>query len=139
MCMPRMAQFILALMVGLALLTWAASGVVQATAREWFERDVSSRARLALVGANQSLANVWFAESGELQKQLEDIARDERVIGVAACGLDLSPKASTFGFNEEFNCSAVGRRVRAADANEDANGGLQEWSTITTLPTGRVY
>ena len=51
--MPRMAQFILVLLVGLALLTWAASGVVQTTARGWFERDVSSRARLVLVGARQ--------------------------------------------------------------------------------------
>ena len=41
-----MARFILALIVGLALLMWAASGVVQTTAREWFERDVSSRAQL---------------------------------------------------------------------------------------------
>ena len=49
--MPRMAQFILALLLGLALLVWTASGVVQTTAREWFERDVSSRAQLALVGA----------------------------------------------------------------------------------------
>jgi len=45
-----MAQLILVLIMGLALLTWASSGVVQ-TAREWFERDISSRARLVLVGA----------------------------------------------------------------------------------------
>src|ERR1035438_3472764 len=40
--MPRMAQLILALLLGLALLTWAASSVVQTTARGWFERDVCS-------------------------------------------------------------------------------------------------
>ena len=58
--MPRMARFILALIVGLALLMWAASGVVQTTAREWFERDVSSRAQLVLTGARQSLADSWY-------------------------------------------------------------------------------
>ena len=58
--MPRMAQFILALLVGLALLVWAASGVVQTTAREWFERDVNSRAELVLVGATPSLASSWY-------------------------------------------------------------------------------
>ena len=62
--MPRMAQFILALLLGLALLVWAASGVVQTTAREWFERDVSSRAQLVLVGASQSLANSWYGPQG---------------------------------------------------------------------------
>src|SRR5437868_5228768 len=133
--MPRMAQFILALIVGLALLTWAASGVVQTTAQEWFERDVSSRAQLVLVGARQSLAAVWYAEPNELEKQLMDLARDERVMGVAACDADLRPRANTPGFPEEFNCWAVGPRVRAAGGS----GKLQEWSTVATLPTGRVH
>ena len=66
--MSRMAQFILTLIVGLALLTWAASGVVQTTAQEWFERDIGSRAQLVLVGANQSLANAWYGESGGYSK-----------------------------------------------------------------------
>ena len=137
--MPRMAQFILALIMGLALLTWAASGVMQTTAREWFERDVSSRAQLVLVGASQSLATAWYGEPLDLQKQMMDLARDERVIGVAACNADLSPSSSTPGFPEEFRCSAVGSRVRAADANGGDEGRLQEWSTVATLPTGRVH
>lgn len=49
--MPRVAQIILTLIVGLALLTWAASGVADTTVREWFERDVSLRAYLVLIGA----------------------------------------------------------------------------------------
>ena len=113
-----MARLILALIMGLALLTWAASGVVQTTAREWFERDVNSRAQLVLVGASQSLANAWYGPRADLQKQLADlVSRDERVIGAAACDADLKPKASTTGFPEEFRCSAVGGRVRAAAAN----------------------
>ena len=54
-----MAQFVLALLLGLALLTWAASSVVQTTARGWFERDVSSQGRLVLIGARPSLVNAW--------------------------------------------------------------------------------
>ena len=57
--MPRMARLILALILGLALLTWVASGVVQTTAREWFERDVNSRAKMVLVGR--------FSKDGKLQ------------------------------------------------------------------------
>jgi len=132
-----MAQFILALIVGLALLTWAATNVVETTARGWFERDVNSRAELVLVGASQSLANNWYGDS-EIQKQLLDISRDERVIGAALCDADLTPRFSTPGFPEEFRCSTVGRRVRTADADGNA-GRLQEWSTVATLPTGRVH
>src|SRR5579859_4912369 len=137
--MPRMAQFILALLLGLALLAWAASGVVQTTAREWFERDVSSRAQLVLVGARQSLANAWYGDPKDLQKQLIDLARDERVMGAAACDADFSPRFSTPGFPQEFSCWAVGARVRATDPSGRNGGQLQEWSTVATLPTGRVY
>ncbi|MBI3934608.1 MAG: trehalose-6-phosphate synthase [Acidobacteria bacterium] len=137
--MPRMAQFILTLIVGLALLTWAASGVVQTTAREWFERDVSSRAQLVLVGASQSLANAWYGDPKDIEKQLTDLARDERVMGAAACDADLNPRSSTPGFPEEFSCWAVGSRVRAADPNEYDVGRFQEWSTIANLPTGRLH
>jgi trehalose 6-phosphate synthase len=138
--MPRMAQFILTLIVGLALLTWAATGVVQTTAREWFERDVSSRTELVLTGTAQSLANAWYGETPDLRMLLMNIARDERVIGVAACDVDLKLRSSTPSFPEEFRCSAVGSRVRAATPSGDAETSrLRPWSTYATLPTGRVY
>src|ERR1035438_5698517 len=76
--MPRMAQLILALLLGLALLTWAASSVVHTTARGWFERDVSSRARLVLVSARQSLADAWYGDPKDLQKQLIALDRGLR-------------------------------------------------------------
>jgi trehalose 6-phosphate synthase len=133
-----MAQLILALLAGLALLTWAASGVVQTTAREWFERDVSSRAHLALTGARQSLAYAWY-DPQELNRQLMIIARDERVMAAEACNNDLSTRSSTPGFPDEFDCLAVGPRVRTAEpAAGNAGNNLHEWSTIGALPTGRV-
>lgn len=134
-----MAQLILALLLGLGLLTWAASGVVETTAREWFERDAGSRAHLALTGANQSLAHAWDSP-GELQEQLLNLARDERVMAAAACGPDLSTRAATPAFPDEFNCLEVGARVlMAAPAGEGRQPAFREWSTISTLPTGRVY
>ena len=136
--MPRMAQFILALLLGLALLGWAASGVVQTTVREWFERDVTSRAQLALVGAGPSLAHAWYGDPSELQKQLVDLARDDRVMGAEVCDADLQPRSSTPGYPSEFGCWAVGSRVRAADPGGGAVR-LQEWSTVAALPSGRVH
>ena len=137
--MTRVARFILALIVGLALLTWATSGVVQTTAREWFERDVNSRAQLVMIGARQSLADTWN-DTENLQRQLAALARDEHVMGAAACGDDLSARSSTPGFPIEFSCAEVGSRVRGADAAAtNTSQGFQEWSTVSTLPTGRVY
>ena len=135
-----MARFILILIVGLALLTWVASGLVQTTVREWFERDVYSRSKLVLTGARESLAEAWNNPE-DLNKQLTSLARDERVMGAAACGADMSARSSTPGFPQEFNCMAVGTRVDAdsvmdSKSRKDASG---EWSAIATLPTGRVY
>lgn len=137
--MPRMAQFIFALLVGVVLLAWMASGVVQTTARQWFERDVDSRAQLVLTGARQSLANSWWGPPQELQRQLMDLARDERVMGAAVCDADLKLRASTSGFPGEFSCWVIGARIRAADPISASAGRLQEWSTVATLPTGRVH
>lgn len=133
--MTRVARFILALIVGLFLLTWAASGVVQTTVREWFERDVQSRAHLVLIGAQPALADAWF-DPVNLNKQLLTLARDQRVIGAAACGDDLSTRSITPGYPQDFSCQAVGPRIR--DAAHNANPAMREWSTVAELPTGRV-
>ena len=134
-----MAQFILALLLGLALLGWVATGVVQTTARQWFEHDVESRAQLVLVGARQSLATAWISNPADLEKQLLDLARDERVLAVAACDADLKLRASTSAYPQEFNCAAIEARVRAAYAGSNEGGHVQEWSTVATLATGRVH
>jgi trehalose 6-phosphate synthase len=138
--MRRVAQFVLLLIVGLAVLTWAASSVVRTTAQEWFERDVSSRARLALVGARQSILSAWREDGvAPLQRQLMDLLRDERVMAVAACDVDFTLRASTPGYPEEFGCWSVGSRMRASGLSSDANDDIQSWGNIAALPTGRAY
>ena len=70
---------------------------------------MSVLARLVLVGASQSLANVWYGEPTDLQEQLVEIARDERVTGVAACDADLNPKS-----HRDFRKSFVARQLEGA-------------------------
>lgn len=135
--MRRVARLILALIVGLALLTWVASGVVQTTVREWFERDVESRAQLVLIGAQPALADSWN-DPANLKRQLVALAADERVIAVAACNADFSTLAATPGLPEEFGCVAVGPRLRAANTARRDSQQLHAWNTVAALPTGRV-
>ncbi|MEQ1885948.1 MAG: trehalose-6-phosphate synthase [Bryobacteraceae bacterium] len=135
--MPRLARFVLLLLVGLALLTWAVSAVVQTTARGWFERDLNMRSRIMLLGAREPIRTAWYREPGEMQKQLGILTRDERVMGALACDADLSVRARTAGFPEEFGCWEVGSRVKSAD--ERGTGALREWSTVAALPSGRVH
>jgi trehalose-6-phosphate synthase len=128
----------LALFVGLSLLTWLASGVVESTVRQWFERDVQSRSQLVLIGARPALADAWY-DPANLNKQLVTLAREAHVIGVAACGTDFSTRSITPGFPQEFSCLAVGPLIREASSSPgQSNKGLREWNTEATLPTGRV-
>jgi trehalose 6-phosphate synthase len=135
---PRLAQFVLALVAGLALLAWGVAGVMQETAREWFERDLSLRARLVVTGSRASLAADWHKDhQSELEGQLIEIARDERVMAVAACEMDFSLLASTPGFPSEFGCREIG--VRASSAEGSPQESLREWTTVSHLPGGSIY
>ncbi len=51
--MGRPFRFLVALILGLALLTWAASVIVNETTRGWFEKDMNLRARLVVSGARR--------------------------------------------------------------------------------------
>jgi len=129
----------LALILGLSLLTWAASGVVQSTVREWFERDVQSRSHLVLIGARPALADAWY-DSANLNKQLVTLTLDAHVMGVAACGADFSTRSITPGFPQEFSCLAVGPRIRESGSSATQPGeATPEWTTEATLPTGAFW
>ena len=88
--MSRSRHFIIGLVIGLALVTWAASAIVRRTTRDWFEKDVDLRAQLVISGARQALVSHWQTEKGkELEEILAEIAHDERIMGAAAGGPDL--------------------------------------------------
>ncbi|MBP1688005.1 MAG: Alpha,alpha-trehalose-phosphate synthase (UDP-forming) [Deltaproteobacteria bacterium] len=135
---PRPAtRFVIALVFGLALLTWVASLVVSRTTRDWFEKDVGMRAQLAVSGVRHGLLSHWKAEDGDdLHALLTELTRDERILAAAACGKDLSQLATTAEFPEQFGCRSIGVHVRQA-----APSGLVfvPWKTVTSLPGGKVY
>src|SRR5438270_156990 len=107
--MSRLVQFVLALVASLALLAWAVSAFVHETARQWFERDLRSRARLMVTGARASLAANWITGQRQaLQEQLVEMARNERVTAVAACDVKFAMVASTPDYPGEFGCDDVG-------------------------------
>ncbi len=136
--MPRLFQFVLIMFISLALLAWGTSRLVQETARQWFQRDLSLRARLVVTGSRVSLAADWNEVlQQELQKQLIEIARDERIMAVAACGLDFSMLASTPGFPSEFGCREIG--TRASYFEGSSKGSLQEWNTVSRVPGGSIH
>jgi trehalose 6-phosphate synthase len=136
--MRQSVRFTLALVAGLALLTWGASVIVTRTTRTWFERDMMLRAQLAVAGGREALVAHWTGgQEGELRKVLVDLTHDERILGAAACGADLRLKARTSEFPALLTCASLAAGVRP---NADSPAAAwTTWSSVFPLPGGRVH
>jgi trehalose 6-phosphate synthase len=136
--MRQSVRFTLALVAGLALLTWGASVIVTRTTRTWFDRDMMLRAQLAVAGGREALVTHWTSGQGaELRKVLVDLTHDERVLGAAACGADLRLKARTSEYPGLLTCESLAAGVRL-DADSPA-AAWTTWSSVFPLPGGRVH
>jgi len=135
--MSRAVRFVVALTLGLGLLTWIGHLTLTHTTRRWFEHDIELRARLAVASARRSLVRHWAAgEGGGLPDVLADITRDERVMGTAACDLDGHLRAATPGFRDAFTCPRILSRLAAQGVAPDTEDG---WSLSVDLPGGPVH
>ncbi len=136
--MRQALRFALALVVGLALLTWGASVVVSRTTRAWFERDMLLRAELAVSGARETLVSHWASgQQAELRRALAGLTHDERVLGAAACGADLTPIAWTPDYPALLSCERLGPEVRT-DADSPAVA-WTTWASGYSVPGGQVH
>ncbi|HEX2880801.1 MAG TPA: trehalose-6-phosphate synthase [Polyangiaceae bacterium] len=131
----RILQFVLVLILGLGLVTWIASGIVDRQTREWFDKDVNLRAELVINGARQALIAHWLKdERTDLRELLSDITHDERILAAAACAPDFTFLTRTEDFPEQFTCREFAAHVRpAADARS------RSWGTVAPLHGGNVY
>jgi trehalose 6-phosphate synthase len=134
----RALRFILVLVAGLALLTWAASLVVHETTRGWFDRDIQLRSRLAVAATREALVSHWDpGQASALREVLLGITRDERIMAAAACGTDLSVLAQAGDYPTQLACGLVGHRVRpAADVPAAA---WTAWASEVPVPGGNVH
>ncbi len=136
--MSRAIQFVAALILGLGLLTWMASVVVNKTTRDWWERDIGLRAQLAVSGARQALISHWNKEQRtDLRGLLVDITHDERIMAAAACTADFTLLTRTPDYPREFGCEELGKHVRPV-AGEPASG-VRPWKAIMPLPGGNAH
>jgi len=136
--MRRAIRFAVALVMGLALVTWLANGLVHQTTRAWFDRDVTLRAQLAVSGARRALAAEWNRESrAELRALLTEIAHDERIMGAAACTVDETVLARTDEFPDEIDCAELAAQLRASGNGVDSK--RRSWTDVRKLAGGDVH
>ena len=135
--MPDRLKLIAPLIVVLLGLSWFAAELQGTMSRGWFIRDVEMRAQLALSGAHRDLVRAWRAHDVDgIATLLGDIARDERIMAVAACAPDLASVAATSQYPAAFSCDRVGPHVRSTPAA--AAGRWIQWSEVRPLDGGSV-
>ena len=136
--MNRTLRFLLALLAGLAGLTFVGAAVVQKTTRQWFDEDIALRVRLVATGAGSALLQRWTSQDRvSLEQLLSDIARDERIMAAAACGPDATLVAQTPTFPADLTCLHISERMRAAAGHEVKAVGTP-WGMVWELPGGDV-
>jgi trehalose 6-phosphate synthase len=129
----------------LAALAWGATRVVNATARSWFERDVSMRARLAASGAREVIAaSVRVRNRAKLAEVLDEIARDDRISAAAVCTPSMRTLARTVDLPEAYACEALASRGKVdvappgTDLLDETGGGLLHVAVVPVLEGGAV-
>jgi trehalose 6-phosphate synthase len=136
--MNRTLRFLLALLAGLAGLTFVGAAVVQKTTRQWFDEDIALRVRLVATGAGSALLQRWSSlDRVSLEQLLSDIARDERIMAAAACGPDATSLAQTPTFPADLSCAHISERMRAA-AGHEVKAVSAPWGMVWELPGGDV-
>ena len=104
--MSRPLRFTLIVLAGLGLLVLATSFFVSRTIGEWVDRDLSTRAQLAVRGAHSALVTSWITGSSErLNALLTDLTRDERLVASAACTRDGARVAASAEWPVQISCA----------------------------------
>src|SRR5262249_51435036 len=123
----------LPMLVGLALLTAIGYLLVSATGRSWFEHDVQMRADLAVRGAQRGLVSRWSrGDRKGVEQLLEDITRDERIVGAAACSRSGGAFARTAEFPRDVSCDRFTAQALAGSEP-------RPWNEVARIGDTRAY
>src|SRR5512138_2431339 len=98
-------RILVPLAVLLGLIAIGFTTLVDSTARSWFERDIATRARLAVSGARNALtAYMATGDWVHLSSLLHDIAHEDHIVAAQACGRDGTTLARTRALPDHLSC-----------------------------------
>jgi trehalose 6-phosphate synthase len=133
----RWLRFLVVLIPGLALLSWGVWIAAGRASRAWFEHDATQRSALAVAAGREGLVDHWHpAEAGEVALILGEIARDDRIVGAAACLPDGTTLAATPAYPRPFRCEAVAPQLPGEGWVETGAG---PWTTRGSVDRRPVH
>ncbi|HVU00533.1 MAG TPA: trehalose-6-phosphate synthase [Polyangiaceae bacterium] len=116
-------------MVALLAIGVGGTWTIHRTVSGWSKRDVALRAALAVASGHAALVRRW--RDPRLSETLADIARDERIEGVAACSPEGSLLGRTQGFPGDLSCAGRARAREATGPASEASGDARQ---VTVVP-----
>ncbi|MEN9306368.1 MAG: hypothetical protein RL173_300 [Fibrobacterota bacterium] len=129
--MTNRLRFLLVLGVGIFILSLIADALLVRSARGWFIRDASLRARLTMTSANSTLANrVKFGDSTDIAALLSSLTRDERIMAIGLCDDSAATKQLSPLFPNEYSCGKLVGKWRQAHGKDSV------WEMVTETPSG---
>jgi len=131
--MRRAVWFLVVLLAGLGVLALAGYFVLAQTIGAWSERDLELRTRLAVAAGKRSILRNW-KDPNSLSGVLEDLTRDERILGGAACSPTGELLAMTSKFPRDLKAKAI---LGTTEDNGETH--TESWSMIRDLEHGRVH
>ncbi|MEW6363586.1 MAG: trehalose-6-phosphate synthase [Acidobacteriota bacterium] len=138
--MRLILRFIMPLLCVLGLLVWIASVLVSDTFRRWSERDMRLRADLAANSAREELLRCLHQnDSSEMSRVLEQLVRDERIMGASLCGCDGRLIAASPEFPAGYDCKSVGGHVVVSGGVAGDPPMLVRWTEVKDGSIGRVH
>lgn len=130
--------FVAGLVIGIAILVALAWFAVSRLTTSWFDKDVGLRAELAVSGARRSLVDALSAQTNaQLIEILEDLTRDERILGAGLCNTQRELIAASTAFPPAIDCQSMHDKVRLAKSEPEPD--WQSRRRIFRLPDGRVH
>ncbi|MDM4773000.1 trehalose-6-phosphate synthase [Solimonas sp. SE-A11] len=131
--MRNALHFLVIWLAALAILVGAAWFSLSHTTQAWFDKDLALRSELAVSGARSALLqDLEQGRDANLTPLLEDIARDERILGAAVCS---GPRvvAATRAWPRELSCAELGGHLVAVGRP------IPSWNSSLPLPGGEVH
>lgn len=125
--MKRLLSLLVPLLLGLGVLAVLATNAVTSKTREWFARDMTLRAQLAVQGVKRGILTAAEEERFDLVgAQLEEIAHDSRILAAYACSKNDELLARTSSTPAQLDCTGLLL-------------GNSDHGRITMLPEGEVH
>jgi trehalose 6-phosphate synthase len=124
-------RFLVPLLLVLALIAWGAAELATRSARAWAEKDLDQRGRFVLAGARGTLVSCLASrDRGRSQALLDELARDERLLGTTLCDSGFHTLSRTGTLPQGMACERWD--VTRLDP-------ASEWSLTTSAAGGAVH